>query len=141
MNTLSATVLAPTVLRFGLAVLFLWFGLSQVTNPEGWVAWVPEWPTAQTGISVEILVFLNGLFETILGTALALGFWTRLTAFLLSAHLFFIAYEIGYNDIGVRDFSLAIATLALALFGPDRYTLDVRFARNSDSPSNSNDLV
>lgn len=69
-------------------------------------------------------MLLNGGFETVLGLALAIGFWTRLVAFLLSLHLFFIAYEIGYNDIGVRDSALAISTLALSLFGPDKYTLD-----------------
>ncbi|OGG80591.1 hypothetical protein A3A39_01415 [Candidatus Kaiserbacteria bacterium RIFCSPLOWO2_01_FULL_54_13] len=117
------------VLRAGLVVLYLWFGFSQVSNPVDWVAWVPMWPTELTGLSAESIVLLNGGFEIVLGVLLAVGFYTRIAAFLLSLHLFFIAYEIGWNDIGVRDFALAAATLALALGGPDQYSLDKRINR------------
>lgn len=112
---------AIPVLRGGLALLFLWFGLSQVTAPNDWVAWVPEWASAI--MSAQTIVLLNGIFETILGLLIAAGFYTRVAAALLSLHLFLIAYEIGYNDIGVRDFALAVATLALALWGDDRFSI------------------
>jgi len=123
---------AIPVLRGGLVVLFLWFGLSQVIDPSGWVAWVPEWPTALTGLSAETIVLLNGLFEMILGVMLLLGIWTRYVALLLALHLFLVAFEVGYNDIGVRDFSLAVATLALALWGDDRFSV-LRFFKKTDS--------
>ncbi len=117
---------APVVLRFGLVALFLWFGLSQITDPAAWVAWVPEGTASALGLSAATLVLLNGIFETALGIVLAIGFWTRWAALLLSLHLFVIAYEVGYNDIGVLEFALAISTLALSLFGADAYTLDRR---------------
>lgn len=124
MNVSSkARELAPVVLRFGIVVLFLWFGLSQVTNPAGWTAWLPAW-TQQLPVAGTTLVLLNGIFETVLGIALAAGFLTRVAATLLALHLFFVAYEIGYNDIGVRDFCLAVATAAVACFGPDQYSFD-----------------
>ena len=116
---------ALPVLRFGIVTLFLWFGLSQVTNPGEWIAWVPEWAT-NLGVSATTIVLFNGGFETIFGLALAAGFYTRLSALLLSIHLFFIACEIGYNDVGVRDFALAVSTLSLALFSPDQFTMDKR---------------
>ena len=114
---------ALPLLRAGLVVLFLWFGLSQVTTPGDWLAWVPEW-TSAFGVSASTIVLLNGAFEVILGALLAVGFYTRIAALLLSIHLLFIAYEVGYNDVGVRDFVLAVATLSLALFEPDQYTID-----------------
>ncbi len=120
---------APVILRFGLVALFLWFGLSQITDPEAWVAWVPEGAVSVLGLSAAALVLLNGILETIGGILLAIGFWTRWAALLLSLHLFVIAYEVGYNDIGVRDFALAVSTLALSLFGADVYTLDRRRRR------------
>lgn len=129
MNLQRFSDYAPLVLRFGLAFLFLWFGLSQLTHPSDWVSWVPANATALTGMNAQTIVLLNGVFETILGGALIIGFYTRLSAFLLSLHLFFLAYEIGYNDIGVRDFALAACTLALALAAPDPYTLDKRMDR------------
>ena len=119
---------ALPLLRAGLVVLFLWFGFSQVTAPGDWLAWVPEW-TSAFGVSASTIVLLNGAFEVVLGALLAVGFYTRVAALLLSVHLLLIAYEVGYNDVGVRDLSLAVATLSLALFGPDQYTIDKRMDR------------
>ena len=123
----SPSQYAPVVLRFGMVVLFLWFGLSQITNPGDWVSWVPAWTSVF--LSPTMIVLLNGAFETVGGILLAVGFWTRWAALLLSLHLFLIAWEVGYNDIGVRDFALAVSTLALSLFGPDRFTIDNKIAK------------
>ena len=117
---------APSVLRFGLVFLFLWFGISQILNPNSWTAWVPEWGTSVLGLDAVKVVLINGWFETVGGIFLAIGFWTRWIALVLSLHHLFIAYEVGYNDIGVRDFTLAASSLALSFFGPDKYTLDSR---------------
>src|SRR3989344_968766 len=121
-------VFAPVMLRLGLAFLFLWFGISQLTAPSDWLSWLPAW-TSTLPIAPTTIVLLNGGFEAVLGILLAIGFLTRWAAALLAAHLFVIAYEIGYNDIGIQDFSLAIATTAVALFGPDTYTLDKKTER------------
>ncbi len=129
MTSLQIEKFALPVLRFGIAALFLWFGLSQLTAPGEWVSWVPAWPTTLFGLGPTTVVLLNGTFETILGAALAAGFFVRWVALLLSLHLFFLAYEIGYNDIGVRDFALAVSTLALSMFDADEYTLDKRMNR------------
>ena len=120
---------APLVLRVGLVALFLWFGISQLMNPADWVAWVP--PSAISLAPANTIVLVNGVFEVILGAALAVGFFTRWAALLLALHLFAIAFEIGYNDIGVRDFALGVATLALFFYGADEYTLDARMRRGS----------
>jgi len=120
---------APVVLRFGLAALFLWFGISQVLNPSSWTAWVPAWGNNFLGMNAMTIVFINGWFEVTGGVLLALGLWTRWAALALSLHLFVISYEIGYNDIGVRDFALAVSALALSLFGSDKYSLDTRAAK------------
>lgn len=115
---------APVVLRFGLAFLFLWFGISQITSPDSWTVWVPAWGNSIFGLGPVKLVILNGWFEIAGGLLLALGLWTRAVALVLSLHLFFIAYEIGWNDIGIRDFALAVSTLAVSLFGPGKWSLD-----------------
>lgn len=117
---------APVVLRFGLVALFLWFGISQVLSPDSWTAWVPAWGNSFLGLGATKIVLINGWFEVVCGSLLVLGWKTRWVALALSLHLFAIAYEVGYNDIGVRDFALAVSTLALSLFGPDRYSLDTR---------------
>lgn len=119
----KAHIFAPVVLRLGLAFLFLWFGFSQISNPSEWLSWLPSW-TSSLPISATTIVLLNGAFETVFGILLAIGFLTRWAAALLAIHLFVIAYEIGYNDIGIRDFCLAIASVSVALFGKDDYSVD-----------------
>jgi len=109
-------------LRYGLVVLFLWFGFSQVTAPNDWVSWVPIWVPSFTHLDARIVVLLNGGFEVIFGIILFLGVYVRWVAILLALHLFLIAYEIGYNDIGVRDFTLAIACISVALYDGDEWS-------------------
>jgi uncharacterized membrane protein YphA (DoxX/SURF4 family) len=126
MNSLVSNAYGLIVLRLGLVALFLWFGVSQLLNPNDWLAWLPQWTSTVAPfntLSPLDIVRLNGGFEVVFGLLLLLGLWTRWVALILSLHLFFIAYEVGYNDIGVRDFALGVCTLALAIFGPDKFSL------------------
>lgn len=112
------------VLRYGLAAMFLWFGFSQLLDSVNWVGWVPEWAVNILGIPPAFIVLANGTFEVIAGALLAAGFFVRPVAVLLALHLAFITVEIGLTAIGVRDFGLTMATVALALLykkpGQDR---------------------
>ncbi len=119
------------LLRVSIALLFLWFGLSQLINPESWFGYVPQWLVKhpyevqhehplQLAHSIpkpglHALVMLNGLFETVLGGALLAGIFTRWVALLLSAHLGLIALSLGYNDLAIRDLALAAATFSVFL--------------------------
>lgn len=118
------TYLAPIVLRIGLALVFLWFGYSQVTDQVQWTAYVPDSIVEISGLKVETLVFLNGLFELIFGAALLVGFWTRTAALLLTLHMLEITYIVGFDATGVRDFGISIATFAVFLYGRDRLSVD-----------------
>jgi len=64
-------------------------------------------------LSAVTLVHLNGVFEIIFGTALLLGFFTQLSAFLLALHMLDITFTVGFDSIGVRDFGLSIATIVI----------------------------
>ncbi len=122
MNEMTLRAFAPVVLRFGLVFLFLWFGFSQLFDTTAWLPWVPGWAT--TFVSAQTVVVLNGGFEVFAGALLALGLWVRWVALVRALHVLVIAIDIGLSGIGVRDFALAAATLALALGGPDWLTLD-----------------
>lgn len=126
MNTFleNAKAYSPTILRIGLASVFLWFGINQITDPSAWFGFVPESATALTGLSVARLVFLNGVFEIVFGTALLFGLFTRLSAALLLVHLLQITVIVGLDSIGIRDLGLCTALLAIFLNGADTYTLD-----------------
>jgi uncharacterized membrane protein YphA (DoxX/SURF4 family) len=111
---------APLVARLTVSLVFLWFGLNQVFDTTNWLQWLPPW-TNSLPIAPATLVLLNGVAEIILGAALLMGFFVRPVAFLLALHLAFIAFIIGYNDVGVRDLGLSLLTLSVALHGPDQW--------------------
>ncbi|HYD03810.1 MAG TPA: DoxX family protein [Alphaproteobacteria bacterium] len=118
---------APIFLRYSFVVVFLYFSLAQLIQPTHWVAYVPE---HVTGIaSAETFVFLNAIFELICAILLALGIYPRIVALLLALHLFGITYTIGFNQTGARDFGLACATLAIAMFGRDKWCLENKWRK------------
>lgn len=110
---------APSVLRYGMAAVILWFSLAQLFNASSWIAYIPDSVVSVTGLSAIVLVYCNAIFELIFGILLVFGWQTRIVAFLLAVHLFDIMYVVGYGEIGVRDFGLAVATLVVFMNGPD----------------------
>jgi uncharacterized membrane protein YphA (DoxX/SURF4 family) len=116
--------LAPAVIRIGIALVFLWFGTQELTNPTDWTSYIPEAAVKLTHLSVYTLTYINGAFEALAGLLLLIGLWTRVVAALLFLHLLTILSVVGYNSIGVRDFGLAIGALSVAIFGHDTITLD-----------------
>lgn len=118
--------LAPVVLRVSLALVFLYFGFSQIYSLDKWVSFVPEFAIL-SGMTANNIVMINGVLELILGSFLIIGLYVRFSALILSLHLFGIAISIGFTPLGVRDFGLAFATFVVYLFGPDNYTIDNKF--------------
>jgi uncharacterized membrane protein YphA (DoxX/SURF4 family) len=108
-----------TMLRLGLAFVFLWFGFSQLSNSAMWTSFVPDWATSI--MDAGTLVLLNGVFEVVAGAMLAFGLLTRYVALLLGIHLFVIGGSMGFSAIGVRDIGLSIATLTLFFLGHEDY--------------------
>jgi uncharacterized membrane protein YphA (DoxX/SURF4 family) len=91
-------------------------------DPQGWTVFVPEFLQDSFIPSVTIIL-LNGWMEVIGAALLIAGFWMRPVALVLGIHMLLIAIETG-GAIGVRDFGLTVACIALALSLPDRWTLD-----------------
>lgn len=135
----TLSVYAPAVLRIGLSLVFLWFGVNQLFSPEMFVGYVPQqvvMPMHQFMQSNHLmlvysveqaslrLISLNGILEIVLGILLLLGLFTRISATVLFLHLLSIAVGLGYNDVMIRDLGLSIALVAVFLNGPDQWTLD-----------------
>lgn len=112
---------SPVILRIGIALVFLWFGISQLTDPASWTSYVPL--AVSQIVHPAIVVFINGVFEIICGLLLISGLFTRVAAILLGLHLIGIIVGVGYNEIGVRDFGLMLAAFAIALSGPDTWCI------------------
>ena len=110
---------APSLLRYGMAAVILWFRFAQFSNASLWTAYVPDSIVSMTGLSAVVLVYFNAIFELVFGILLVFGWQTRIVALLLAAHLFDIMYVVGYGEIGVRDFGLAVGTFVVFMNGTD----------------------
>ena len=73
---------------------------------------------------MKSIMLLNGIFEVVFGTLLVIGLFTRIVAFLFFLHTLVIMFSLGYNDISIRDFGLALASLSVYLYGGDKWCLD-----------------
>lgn len=119
---------ARPVLRVAMALVFLYFGFQEVTNPEAWVGFVPDFALV-FGLKATTILLINAILELGLGALMILGLFTRIVSLILSLHLFVIAASLGFNDLAVRDFGLAFATLAVFLGGADALCLDKKFEK------------
>jgi uncharacterized membrane protein YphA (DoxX/SURF4 family) len=102
-----------SILRIGIGLVFLYFGLNQIFNSESFIGYLPNW-VLLNGIS-NSLIILTGIFNLIVSISFLLGYKLRIFAILASLHLFFVIISIGYVDSAVRDFGILIATIVIGL--------------------------
>lgn len=121
---LSLTIRGTTFLRIGIAFVILWFGIQQFIDPTQWVGFIPDSIINMSPVGAITLVHLNGALEIVFGASLMLGLFTRISALILALHMADITYVVGYTSIGVRDFGLMVAVIAIFLNGADHTTLD-----------------
>ncbi|HWC57476.1 MAG TPA: DoxX family membrane protein [Candidatus Paceibacterota bacterium] len=115
----KAQLIAPVLLRYAMAAVILWFALQQFIMPSGWFAYIPQGIVALTGWSQRAIIFLNASFELLFGVLLLVGKYTRIVAFLLALHLLDIMWVLGYGEVAVRDFGLAMGLVTVGMYGPD----------------------
>lgn len=121
---------APSVLRYGIALVVLWFGVQQFIQPDQWIAFIPPSITTLLGINPLLLVYGNATFEVLFGLLLLFGWRTRFVALLLTLHLFDIMWVVGYGQIGTRDFGLSVAALSIFMNGTDVLCIDAGTTKN-----------
>ena len=119
---------APFVLRISMSFVILWFGLTNIFNPQYLVGYLPK-IAYSLPIEPLTLLLINGIFEVIFGLLLLVGLFTRVVSLVLFLHILIIMFGVGYNDIAVRDFGLALATFVIFLNGPDKFCLDKKLKR------------
>jgi uncharacterized membrane protein YphA (DoxX/SURF4 family) len=116
---------APVVVRWGLSLVFLWFGLNQLFNAQAFVGYLPGF-SSSLPLAPTLVVMISGTMEIALGMLLLLGLFTRVVALLLGIHLLGIIITLGYNEIAVRDAGLLIALISVFLHGADELSADMR---------------
>lgn len=103
------------LLRFGLVVVYIYFGYAQLMDPVSWSGIVPDWATSISTLDAVTIVYMNAIFEIVFALLLATGVWTRWVSFILGVHLAVITMTLGFSAEGARDFGLTMATFAHGL--------------------------
>ncbi|MBI2676695.1 MAG: DoxX family membrane protein [Candidatus Yanofskybacteria bacterium] len=110
-------------LRIGLAAVFLWFGVDKFIHPSYWLnAWVPQWFVGfleRFSVSGLQFIYLNGVFEVLVGVSLLSGFLMRFFSFLSVLFLSAVLFTVGFSEVTIRDAGLIGGFLSL-LFWPKR---------------------
>jgi uncharacterized membrane protein YphA (DoxX/SURF4 family) len=110
-------------LRFGLAAVFMWFGLDKFIDPQHWLqVWIPA--TAQQwvsgiGMAPHDLLFLQGIVEVLISISLATGYFIRFFAIGATVLLAVSAIVHGPDVLLIRDIGLVGGLVSLALW-PER---------------------
>jgi len=104
------------ILRFGLFIVFIYFGISQVLDQSKWIYLVPDsFLNFYIGpVLKSKLVFINGIFDIVIALSLISGFLLKIFSILGFIHLVSITiFSLGFEPSGIRDLGLAFAILSL----------------------------
>jgi len=123
----KAKTYAPIVLRYALGLVYLWFGINQIINPNNFIGYLPTF-IFNSPYAIAF-VYANGVFEIVAATLLIMGILVRWVAALLALHLLAITFDLGYGELAVRDFGLAVATISIWLWGEDKWCLGKKWKK------------
>lgn len=85
-------------------------------------AWVPDWIVslfAKFGVGGVQFVYLNGVFEVLVGLSLVTGVFARVFCLLGALFLLLVIVFMGINEVSIRDIGLMGGLLAVC-FWPER---------------------
>lgn len=121
------------LLRLSLGFIFIYFGLSQLLFQEDWLRLIPEYfLNFISNLNIEVneilkskIIFINGIFLSLMGLCFIGGIYLRFFSFLGSAYLFNLSlFSLDLLKIeGITTFSLAFTCLALFFLGSDNFCL------------------
>lgn len=107
-------------LRLGLAAVFLWFGVDKMFHPSYWLnAWMPrQIIEILSGFNIPGIqfVYLNGIFEILVGLSLIAGVFTKFFSVLAVIFLAGVLIFVGLSEVTVRDFAIIGGFIAVILW-------------------------
>lgn len=110
--------LAPVLVRWGLALVLIWFGFAQVLTPE----WFYQYVQAFGDVSeIKVVVIINGIVSLLLGAGLLVGVFVRGLGLAAGVYLLIISFGLGYSDDMVRNLGLTTMAFSVFFHGKDEY--------------------
>ncbi|MBX4188004.1 MAG: sulfite exporter TauE/SafE family protein [Candidatus Doudnabacteria bacterium] len=101
------------VLRFGLALTYLFSGYDLIANPTSWSNFVPFWMKNLLPVDVLTFIQIQGGVELLLALALLTGFFMRPAAFISALEMVGILLLYGVDAVTFRDLAILGASLAV----------------------------
>lgn len=103
------------VLSLALGFVVIWFGISEITSPEKWGVYVPDFLSSLG--SLKNLVIIHGVVLVLCGIGVIFNFHRRIAAFLIACMIVQIIVTLfigeGLDELVVRDIGLLGLSLAL----------------------------
>lgn len=122
MKEMNRKNLVIFLLRIGLAFVFLYAGISILTNPTSWIGFIPKF--MEVFVSGYTILYAHAFFDIVLGIWLL--YWKKIfyASVLCSLNLLgIILFNLGSLDIIFRDLGLLFSSLALAVLSYEEEVL------------------
>jgi uncharacterized membrane protein YphA (DoxX/SURF4 family) len=122
---LQSLKLSNLIIRVGLALVFLWFGIDKFFHPDYWInAWLPQIivdMVTRTGMSAKDFMYLIGIFELLVAISMLTNVFARHFAFLAVVFLLSLLAFHGLKEVIIRDVGLIGGFLAIIFWPTRRY--------------------
>ncbi len=128
MKNVLAVNLGLLLLRSGIGIVFVVFGLDKLPHPTNWLMFipslVPQIIERISGLTTYQFLRVQGIIEAILGLQLLFGILSRETALCCATFLSGIIYAIGFEQIGIRDLGLFFSSVAILCLGGGEWSIE-----------------
>ena len=108
--------------RLAVAQVLIIFGIWEIVQPVYWNSFVPAF--VSSFMNINLFVQLHGIFILILGIAILIGAYLRISASLAVlttlAVIVFLLISSGFSDIIIRDIVIVLAAASL-IFDDNMY--------------------
>lgn len=108
---------ARLLIRLGVGIVMLLFGLSQIKSPAKWLGYIPGFLKFIMPIRPTSFMRLHSLGNIVLGGLLVSSFWQPVSIWLALiwwGTILPFAFYYGYTT-GLRDFAIIMALVSLLL--------------------------
>lgn len=108
--------LSYQILRYGLALTYIFSGYDLFTHPRSWSAFVPYW--LQQILPVDVLTYIQfqGCVEILLALCFISGFFLRPAAFISALQMTGILLFYGIDAVTFRDIAIIGGSLAIFFY-------------------------
>ncbi|HYC79493.1 MAG TPA: cytochrome c biogenesis protein CcdA, partial [Candidatus Binatia bacterium] len=121
------------ILRYGLALTYLFSGYDLIAHPRSWSSFVPYWMESLLPVDVLTYIQFQGAVEILLALAFISGFLLRPAAFISAVEMVGILLLYGIDAVTFRDLAILGGSLAVffATFSPSAQKTAVAAAENT----------